>query len=113
MTNLSTDRLEKIAELARKYHYKPDEWHRKNLMNECGADVIERMARELLAYRRASSKTVAWTDKMELDDMNNCGRARMFKSRRAMGKPDPDSVVKLYAAPQLTVVPPAIKGIDA
>ncbi|MCT4710311.1 hypothetical protein MUA04_08930 [Enterobacteriaceae bacterium H11S18] len=65
-----------------------------------GAVIVEAL-RELQEYRKAAGEPVAWTDKIELEDMIIHGHAKLFKSRRAMGKPDPASVVKLYAAPPL------------
>lgn len=96
MSNLNNERIEQYA----------------NDNRMCNVnDEIREMARRLLAaeaelqeYRKASKDPVAWTDKIELEDMIIHGHAKLFKSRRAMGKPDPASVVKLYAAPSLQAV---------
>ncbi|TNV22111.1 hypothetical protein FH968_04340 [Buttiauxella sp. B2] len=104
MTNLSIERLEIIhAETMEVIDSKP--YATETASVEVNAKLLTALTGELLAYRKASGEAVAWTDKLELDEMNDSGRASMFKSRRAMGKPDPASVVKLYAAPQLPVVP--------
>ncbi|WP_031524482.1 hypothetical protein [Siccibacter colletis] len=46
---LSKERLEEIAELARKENYKPCAMHMTNLIAVCDSEVIEEMARRLLA----------------------------------------------------------------
>lgn len=42
-------RLERVLDRAKKYTSKPDEWHRKNLAEECDSEFIEAMASALLA----------------------------------------------------------------
>ena len=49
MTRLTKERLEEIAELARKATYKPCAMHMTNLLAVCDSEVIEEMARQLLA----------------------------------------------------------------
>lgn len=46
---LSREKLEEIAELARKANYKPCAVHMTNLITVCDSEVIEEMARRLLA----------------------------------------------------------------
>ncbi|KAF1366775.1 hypothetical protein [Yokenella regensburgei] len=69
-------------------------------------DFFEGMARALTAYLAVlTAEPAAWTDEVELEDMENTGRAYIFKSRRAMGTPEPGSVVKLYRLPLQEVKP--------
>ena len=49
MAKFTKERLEEIAELARKATYKPCEMHMTNLLAVCDSEVIEEMARQLLA----------------------------------------------------------------
>lgn len=49
MTKFTKERLEEIAELARKATYKPCAMHMTNLLAVCDSEVIEEMARQLLA----------------------------------------------------------------
>lgn len=49
MTKFTKERLEEIAELARKATYKPCAMHMTNLLVVCDSEVIEEMARRLLA----------------------------------------------------------------
>ncbi|UYB54941.1 hypothetical protein N6B35_16525 [Klebsiella michiganensis] len=58
MTQLSRERLEEIAELARKATYKPCAMHMTNLIAVCDSEVIEEMARRLLAVE--GQEPVAW-----------------------------------------------------
>ena len=58
MTQLSRERLEEIAELARKANYKPCAVHMTNLIAACDSEVIEKMARRLLAAE--AHEPVAW-----------------------------------------------------
>ncbi len=48
MTKFTKERLEEIAELARKAIYKPCAMHMTNLLVVCDSEVIEEMARQLL-----------------------------------------------------------------
>lgn len=58
MTKLTKERLEEIAELARKATYKPCAMHMTNLLVVCDSEVIEEMARQLLASME--QEPVAW-----------------------------------------------------
>ncbi|HHL2772107.1 TPA: hypothetical protein ACQ45G_001013 [Citrobacter freundii] len=49
MTKFTKEHLEEIAELARKATYKPCAMHMTNLLAVCDSEVIEEMARQLLA----------------------------------------------------------------
>ena len=49
ITTVSRERLEDVLDRAKKYTYKPDEWHRKNLAEACDSEFIEEMALSLLA----------------------------------------------------------------
>lgn len=49
LKHLSKERLEEIAELARKATYKPCAMHMTNLLAVCDSEVIEEMVRQLLA----------------------------------------------------------------
>jgi hypothetical protein len=55
---LSDERLEEIAELARKATYKPCFTHQTNLIQRCDSEAIEEMARETLARRKASKEPI-------------------------------------------------------
>lgn len=107
MTKLTKERLEEIAELARKATYKPCAMHMTNLLVVCDSEVIEEMARQLLASME--QEPVSYTCSDALDDVY-CGSAAMMGPAGAVGE------VPLYAAPQLpqpAVVPhpvPAVKG---
>lgn len=52
-----------------------------------------------IALTVLTGEPAAWTDEVELEDMESTGRAYIFKSRRAMGTPEPGSVVKLFRFP--------------
>ncbi|MEG6430203.1 hypothetical protein V1582_19140 [Enterobacter hormaechei subsp. xiangfangensis] len=54
-----------------------------------------------IALAVLTSKPTAWADEVDLEEMQEEGRAYMFKSRRAMGLPDPNCVVELYRLPIL------------
>lgn len=49
MTQLSKERLEEIAKLARKENYNPCAMHMTNLIAACDSEAIEEMARRLLS----------------------------------------------------------------
>lgn len=99
MTKFTKERLEEIAELARKATYQPCAMHMTNLLVVCDSEVIEEMSRQLLAgmeqeplYQvRHGDK---WRDlnKAQYDDHVNLGA---------------EGLRIVYAAPQLpqTVVP--------
>lgn len=57
MNNLSIEQLKEIQNLAEKYDYKPDEWHRKNLANRCGSDEILSIVRELISIRELKGES--------------------------------------------------------
>lgn len=59
MTQLSRERLEEIAELARKATYKPCAMHMTNMIAVCDSEVIEEMARRLLALEGRPSPSQA------------------------------------------------------
>lgn len=92
MTKLTKERLEEIAELARKATYKPCVMHMTNLLVVCDSEVIEEMARQLLASME--QEPVSYTCSDALDDVY-CGSAAMMGPAGAVGE------VPLYAAPQL------------
>ncbi|EFB8890937.1 DUF551 domain-containing protein [Escherichia coli] len=92
MTKLTKERLEEIAELARKATYKPCAMHMTNLLVVCDSEVIEEMARQLLASME--QEPVSYTCSDALDDVY-CGSAAMMGPAGAVGE------VPLYAAPQL------------
>lgn len=60
MTQLSRERLEEIAELARKASYKPCAMHMTNLIAVCDSEVIEEMARRLLAAEAQVPVAMRW-----------------------------------------------------
>lgn len=86
------ERLEEIAELARKATYKPCAMHMTNLLVVCDSEVIEEMARQLLASME--QEPVSYTCSDALDDVY-CGSAAMMGPAGAVGE------VPLYTAPQL------------
>lgn len=92
MTKLTKERLEEIVELARKATYKPCAMHMTNLLVVCDSEVIEEMARQLLASME--QEPVSYTCSDALDDVY-CGSAAMMGPAGAVGE------VPLYAAPQL------------
>ncbi|RJT26882.1 hypothetical protein [Buttiauxella izardii] len=66
---------------------------------QCGDAAA--MARELLAYRKASKKAVAWTDAEELRDLERDGYAAMLSMKNQDKNTDPRRQIMLYAAPPL------------
>ena len=54
-----------------------------------------------IALAVLTAGVTAWTDEDELDEMDQCGIAKIFRSRQMMGRPDPARVVKLYRLPKL------------
>lgn len=92
MTKFTKEHLEEIAELARKATYKPCSMHMTNLLVVCDSEVIEEMARQLLASME--QEPVSYTCSDALDDVY-CGSAAMMGPAGAVGE------VPLYAAPQL------------
>lgn len=60
--------------------------------------------RELLAYRKASKETVAWTDEVELRSVEKDGCGYLFKANPITPHADPRRVIMLYAAPPLQAV---------
>ncbi|MBD9985662.1 hypothetical protein [Citrobacter portucalensis] len=93
MTKFTKERLEEIAELARKATYKPCAMHMTNLLAVCDSEVIEEMARQLLAsmeqepvaYMHHSGKVVT---------REECCDDKIFAICCKVETP-------LYAAPQL------------
>lgn len=92
MTKLTRERLEEIAELARKATYKPCAMHMTKLLAVCDSEVIEEMARQLLAgleqepvAKRLRYKDGPWLYKQIGED----GPAECYTEQM------------LYAAPQL------------
>ncbi|ELZ1062228.1 DUF551 domain-containing protein [Escherichia coli] len=77
MTKLTKERLEEIAELARKATYKPCAMHMTNLLVVCDSEVIEEMARQLLASME--QEPVSYTCSDALDDVY-CGSAAMLQA---------------------------------
>ena len=51
-----------------------------------------------------TAEVVAWTDEDELDEMDQCGIAKIFRSRQMMGRPDPARIVKLCRLPLIKVL---------
>lgn len=62
-------------------------------------EVVKRLAEIALAALTADVE--AWTDEDELDEMHQCGVAKIFRSRQLLGRPDPNRVVKLCRLPLL------------
>ncbi|EDC3150255.1 hypothetical protein KGN64_003344 [Salmonella enterica] len=58
-----------------------------------------RLAEVALAVLTAEIE--AWTDEDELDEMHQCGVAKIFRSHQLMGRPDPNRVVKLVRLPEI------------
>ena len=94
MTKFTKERLEEIAELARKATYKPCSMHMTNLLVVCDSEVIEEMARQLLASME--QEPVACIDRANLDYLESGADADVWPASGA-GSDD----VLLYAAPQL------------
>ena len=92
ITRFTKEQLQEIAELARKATYKPCSMHMTNLLVVCDSEVIEEMARQLLASMKQGP--VSYTCSDALDDVY-CGSAAMMGPAGAVGE------VPLYAAPQL------------
>ncbi|MET6595924.1 hypothetical protein WHZ76_10045 [Citrobacter portucalensis] len=92
ITRFTKEQLQEIAELARKATYKPCAMHMTNLLVVCDSEVIEEMARQLLASME--QEPVSYTCSDALDDVY-CGSAAMMGPAGAVGE------VPLYAAPQL------------
>jgi hypothetical protein len=80
---------------------------------QCGDAAA--MARELLAYRKASSEPVAWTDEVELRSVEKDGCGYLFKANPITPHADPRRVIMLYAAapPQAATVPDEMTIRDA
>ncbi|HGF0145378.1 TPA: hypothetical protein ACGBT8_004546 [Citrobacter freundii] len=72
-----------------------------NYLNDNAAPpaVVKRLAEIALAALTADVE--AWTDEDELEEMHQCGVAKIFRSRQMMGRPDPNRVVKLCRLPLL------------
>ncbi len=104
MTKFTKEHLEEIAELARKATYKPCAMHMTNLLAVCDSEVIEEMARQLLASME--QEPVACIDRANLDYLESGADADVWPASGA-GSDD----VLLYAAPQLPQ--PAVLSVPA
>jgi len=98
MTKLTKEHLEEIAELARKATYKPCAMHMTNLLVVCDSEVIEGMARQLLAG--LEQEPMAWVtmQKEFCDDERTAITNRVDADRYSISCYD---LTPLYAAPQL------------
>lgn len=108
MTKFTKERLEEIAELARKAKYKPCAMHMTNLLVVCDSEVIEEMARQLLASMEQEP-----VGEVVLGDYDDCGDYPDAKvvCIAAQGQADWNNFsngTKLYAAPQL----PQLAAVD-
>lgn len=95
------ERLEEIAELARKATYKPCAMHMTNLLAVCDSEVIEEIARQILASMEQEPE-----GEVVLGDYDDCGDYPDAKvvCIAAQGQADWNNFrngTKLYAAPQL------------
>ncbi len=94
MSNISNERLRlKLSESKVRFY--------ANSKTDGGhvAEEVSAMARELLAYRKASKEPVAWTDAEELRDVERGGCGYLFKANPITPHADERRVIKLYAAP--------------
>lgn len=91
---LRKERLEEIAELARKATYKPCAMHMTNLLAVCGSEVIEEMARKLLAGM--AQEPYGYVHKEVYESEGSCGLSSDHEAHR-----DSRTHIPLYAAPQL------------
>ncbi len=114
MSNISNERLEKIISAADEVISAVaginDDVHPDDSTKMCGLwddlndrhappEVVKSVARELLAYRKASREPVAWTDAEELRDVERSGCGYLFKANPITPHADERRVIKLYAAP--------------
>nr|WP_249424303.1 hypothetical protein [Citrobacter freundii] len=108
MTKLTKEHLEEIAELARKATYKPCAMHMTNLLVVCDSEVIEGMARQLLAG--LEQEPMAWVtmQKEFCDDERTAITNRVDADRYSISCYD---LTPLYAAPQLPQ--PAVLSVPA
>ncbi|MFP2514015.1 hypothetical protein [Buttiauxella agrestis] len=90
---LSDERLEEVANIGSTEHMAFPPSHA-----QCAA-----MARELLAYRKASKEPVAWTDEVELRGVEKDGCGYLFKANPITPHADPRRVIMLYTAPPIQV----------
>ena len=91
---LRKERLEEIAELARKATYKPCAMHMTNLLAVCGSEVIEEMARKLLSGM--AQEPYGYVHKEVYESEGSCGLSSDHEAHR-----DSRTHIPLYAAPQL------------
>lgn len=84
--------------------------------NVYGDEEKRRLAQRLLAaeaelheHRKAAATPVAWTDEVELRDVEANGCAYLFTVKPITPHADPRRVIKLYAEPPAPVVPPEIE----
>ncbi|HHL3185050.1 TPA: dATP/dGTP pyrophosphohydrolase domain-containing protein [Citrobacter freundii] len=101
LKHLSKERLEEIAELARKATYKPCAMHMTNLLAVCDSEVIEEMARQLLASME--QEPVAWKYRLVELATEGAGPWKMCLAPMEPGRwaAYRTEVIPLYAAPQL------------
>ncbi|MBA8064597.1 hypothetical protein HV077_19835 [Citrobacter freundii] len=101
MTTITKERLEEIAELARKAAYKPCAMHMTNLLAACDSEVIEGMARQLLASME--QEPVAWKYRLVELATEGAGPWKMCLAPMEPGRGAAyrTEVIPLYAAPQL------------
>lgn len=98
MTKFTKERLEEIAELARKATYQPCAMHMTNLLVVCDSEVIEEMTRQFLASMEQEPVLYAAAETLAYAKM---GELHLKSLSRPMG----DAVIPLYAAPPAPVVP--------
>jgi len=95
MNILSNERLEEIAELARKATYKPCAMHMTNLIAACDSEVVEALARELLSLRKEREAAVpVFEVEISGEHWINAGPAKGVDFWLL-----PDGIITLYAAP--------------
>lgn len=68
---LSKERLEEVAELARKATYKPCALHMSNLIASCDSEIVEAMARALLAAHE--QEPYGYVHKAIYETVGSCG----------------------------------------
>ena len=73
-------------------------------LEDRAGDMVSALA-ELQAYRKAVSTPVAWTDEVELRDLEKNESAYIFKANPVSPNADPRRVIYLYtaASPELTI----------
>lgn len=101
ITRFTKEQLQEIAELARKATYKPCSMHMTNLLVVCDSEVIEEMARQLLASME--QEPVAWKYRLVELATEGAGPWKMCLAPMEPGRGAAyrAEVIPLYAAPQL------------